>query len=186
MARDDGVATGVERRRRYWKKDEKRRIVAESLEEGASAAEVARRYGLNVDLRFTWRRQGGQFVVHVKALPGNPYDGHTLGVVLPEIEKQIADDRARCRRSRLSRPQCAADAPSFGPSPRGNAAASRKRPNAYVVKRRPARTGRHRRYRPARSARPAASPRLFRLALRRREAVFRPAARRKWSRKSGR
>jgi IS5 family transposase len=25
----------------------------------------------------------------VKALPGNPYDGHTLGVVLPEIEAQI-------------------------------------------------------------------------------------------------
>jgi hypothetical protein len=24
-----------------------------------------------------------------KALPGNPYDGHTLGVVLPEIEAQI-------------------------------------------------------------------------------------------------
>jgi IS5 family transposase len=25
----------------------------------------------------------------VKALPGNPYDGHTLGTVLPEIEAQI-------------------------------------------------------------------------------------------------
>jgi IS5 family transposase len=33
--------------------------------------------------------KGGQFVAHVKALPGNPYDGHTLGVVLPEMEKQI-------------------------------------------------------------------------------------------------
>jgi transposase, IS5 family len=22
--------------------------------------------------------KGGQFVAHVKALPGNPYDGHTL------------------------------------------------------------------------------------------------------------
>jgi IS5 family transposase len=33
--------------------------------------------------------KGGQFVAHVKALPGNPYDGHTLAVVLPEMEKQI-------------------------------------------------------------------------------------------------
>ena len=46
-------------RRRYWKKEEKRRIVAESLEDGASAAEVARRYGLNANLLFTWRRQFG-------------------------------------------------------------------------------------------------------------------------------
>ena len=44
-------------RRRYWKKEEKRRIVAESLEVGASVAEVARRYGLNANLLFTWRRQ---------------------------------------------------------------------------------------------------------------------------------
>ena len=48
---------GAGGRRRYWKKGEKRRIVAESLEDGASAAEVARRYGLNANLLFTWRRQ---------------------------------------------------------------------------------------------------------------------------------
>jgi len=33
--------------------------------------------------------KGGQFIVHAKALPGKPYDGHTLGTVIPEIEKQI-------------------------------------------------------------------------------------------------
>jgi transposase, IS5 family len=33
--------------------------------------------------------RGGQFVAHVKALPGNPYDGHTLGAVIPEMERQI-------------------------------------------------------------------------------------------------
>jgi hypothetical protein len=27
--------------------------------------------------------KGGQFVTHVKALPGNPYDGHTLKTVIP-------------------------------------------------------------------------------------------------------
>ncbi|HET6378736.1 MAG TPA: IS5 family transposase [Methylocella sp.] len=32
---------------------------------------------------------GGQFIAHVKALPGNPYDGHTLGVIIPEMEKLI-------------------------------------------------------------------------------------------------
>jgi transposase, IS5 family len=33
--------------------------------------------------------KAGQFVAHVKALPGNPYDGHTLAIVLPEMEQQI-------------------------------------------------------------------------------------------------
>ena len=30
--------------------------------------------------------KGGQFILHAKALPGNPYDGHTLKTVLPGIE----------------------------------------------------------------------------------------------------
>jgi len=30
--------------------------------------------------------KGGQFIVHARALPGNPYDGHTLKTVLPGIE----------------------------------------------------------------------------------------------------
>ncbi len=34
---------------------------------------------------------GGQFVAHVKALPGNPYDGHTLGAVIPEMEALIGN-----------------------------------------------------------------------------------------------
>lgn len=32
------------------------------------------------------RSKGGQFVTHAQALPGNPYDGHTLATVIPEIE----------------------------------------------------------------------------------------------------
>ncbi len=35
------------------------------------------------------RCKGGQFVAHVAALPGNPYDGHTLAKVVPEITRQI-------------------------------------------------------------------------------------------------
>jgi transposase len=58
MAREDeSGSAGRVVRRRYWKKVEKRRIVAESLTEGASVAEVARRHGLNANLLFTWRRQ---------------------------------------------------------------------------------------------------------------------------------
>jgi transposase, IS5 family len=33
--------------------------------------------------------KGGQFVAHVQALPGNPYDGHTLAEVIPAIEQLI-------------------------------------------------------------------------------------------------
>ena len=39
---DEDGAAGFKGRRCNWMKDEKRRIVAESLEEGASVAEVAR------------------------------------------------------------------------------------------------------------------------------------------------
>ncbi len=31
--------------------------------------------------------KGGQFVLHAKALHGNPYDGHTLGPILAEMKK---------------------------------------------------------------------------------------------------
>ena len=48
-----------ERRRRSWTRDEKRRIVDESLQEGASIADVARRHELNANLLFTWRRKMG-------------------------------------------------------------------------------------------------------------------------------
>jgi transposase len=59
--RDAGSANGAKdgRRRRSWSDDEKRRIVAESVEAGASIAEVARRYDLNANLLFTWRRRLG-------------------------------------------------------------------------------------------------------------------------------
>ena len=58
VGNDCDFAPGV-RRRRSWTRDEKRRIVEESLEEGASIAEVARRHDLNANLLFTWRRKLG-------------------------------------------------------------------------------------------------------------------------------
>ena len=33
------------------------------------------------------RARGGMFVLHAKALPGNPYDGHTLGDVIAQTER---------------------------------------------------------------------------------------------------
>src|SRR6516164_4276684 len=32
------------------------------------------------------RAPGGQFVLHARTLPGNPYDGHTLGAVIEATE----------------------------------------------------------------------------------------------------
>jgi IS5 family transposase len=34
--------------------------------------------------------RGGQFVLHTRALPGNPYDDHTLGAVIDATEKLTA------------------------------------------------------------------------------------------------
>ena len=48
---------GEDRRRRRWSADQKQRIIAESFAPGASVAEVARRYGLNANMLFTWRRR---------------------------------------------------------------------------------------------------------------------------------
>ena len=51
-------------------------------------------FGVKVSVATTLHRsKGGQFVAHVAALPGNPYDGHTLETVVPAIERQIVADR---------------------------------------------------------------------------------------------
>src|ERR1700721_1405724 len=44
-------------------------------------------FGVKVSVTTTLKHcKGGQFVTHVKALPGNPYDGHTLETVIPDME----------------------------------------------------------------------------------------------------
>ena len=49
-------------------------------------------FGVKVSVATTLSRaKGGQFVAHVKALPGNPYDGHTLATVLPEMETLVGN-----------------------------------------------------------------------------------------------
>jgi len=44
-------------RRRSWSFEEKRRIVGETFAPGASVSMVARRYDLNTNMLFTWRRE---------------------------------------------------------------------------------------------------------------------------------
>ena len=49
-------------------------------------------FGVKVSVATTLAHaKGGQFVAHVKALPGNPYDGHTLATVIPEMETLIGN-----------------------------------------------------------------------------------------------
>lgn len=47
----------VKRRRRKYSDEQKRRMVAESFEPGASVSLVARRHDVNANLLFTWRRR---------------------------------------------------------------------------------------------------------------------------------
>jgi IS5 family transposase len=48
-------------------------------------------FGVKVTLATTLHRsKGGQFITHVKALPGNPYDGHTLATAIPRSRRRSA------------------------------------------------------------------------------------------------
>ena len=47
---------GRVRTRRRWSHEEKRQIVAQTLVPGMSVSQVARRYDVNANLVFTWRR----------------------------------------------------------------------------------------------------------------------------------
>lgn len=75
--RDVGVAAG-RRRRRAWSVEEKRRIVAETLEPGASVSIVARRHDLNANMLFTWRRTLGP------AAAAAEEPGFVPAVIIPE------------------------------------------------------------------------------------------------------
>jgi transposase len=50
------VLGGIERRRR-WSRDDKMRIIEETLAPGAVVTEIARRHGIATSLVFTWRRR---------------------------------------------------------------------------------------------------------------------------------
>ncbi len=55
---------------------------------GKGKAHKPYEFGCKVSIATTNRRsKGGMFVLHAKALPGNPYDGHTLREVIEETRK---------------------------------------------------------------------------------------------------
>src|SRR5262250_956660 len=78
------IRVGVERRRR-WGREDKLRIVRESLAPNAVVTELARRYEISTGLLYTWRKQ---------ALAGllEGFVANAEGSTLPAIEK--ANDRA--------------------------------------------------------------------------------------------
>ncbi len=54
---------------------------------GKGKARTPYEFGVKVSLTTTNKRcKGGQFILHAKALPGNPYDGHTLKEVIEETQ----------------------------------------------------------------------------------------------------
>ncbi len=63
---------------------------------GKGKAHKPYEFGVKVSVATPLHRcQGGQFVAHVTALPGNPYDGHTLATVIPAIEQTIGAELER-------------------------------------------------------------------------------------------
>src|SRR5271165_7073205 len=59
---------------------------------GKGKAHKPYEFGVKVSIATTLSHaKGGQFVAHVKALPGKPYDGHTLATVIPEMEALIGN-----------------------------------------------------------------------------------------------
>jgi IS5 family transposase len=63
---------------------------------GKGKAHKSYEFGVKVSIATPLARsKGGQFVLAAKALPGNPYDGHTLATVIPAIEKTTGATLAR-------------------------------------------------------------------------------------------
>lgn len=67
---------GAKRRRRRFSDELKRRMVAESWAPGASVSLVARKYDVNANLLFTWRRRWAP-----KTSPGPTLDLIPIGIV---------------------------------------------------------------------------------------------------------
>jgi len=63
---------------------------------GKGKAHAPYEFGVKVSIATTLKRsKGGQFALHAMALPGNPYDGHTLATVIPDIERIIGSETQR-------------------------------------------------------------------------------------------
>jgi transposase len=80
------VTLNPKRRRRSYSREEKLRIVQESLEPGASVSVVARRHDVNANMVFTWRRyhQQGSLV----SVPRKPRKPRLLPVIVQPDEAE--------------------------------------------------------------------------------------------------
>ena len=97
------LITGIGRRRR-WSSEDKARIVVESLADGVSVSEVARRHGLSPQQLFAWRREARASF-------------HEAGSAAP-ADRPVANPAPRPRRGRgsqLPSPGMCDDAPAFAP-----------------------------------------------------------------------
>ena len=63
---------------------------------GKGKAHKPYEFGVKVSVATTVARsRGGQFVLAAKALPGNPYDGHTLSTVIPHVQAIVGNEIKR-------------------------------------------------------------------------------------------
>jgi IS5 family transposase len=75
-----------QQRQRGWKLYSFHAPEVECIGKGKASAPYE--FGVKVSIVTTnARAPGGQFVLHAKALPGNPYDGHTLSSVIDDTER---------------------------------------------------------------------------------------------------
>src|SRR6188472_979703 len=75
-----------QQRQRGWKLYSFHAPETECIGKGKASAPYE--FGVKVSIVTTnARAPGGQFVLHAKALPGNPYDGHTLRDVIDQTQK---------------------------------------------------------------------------------------------------
>jgi transposase len=79
------VITGAGRRRK-WSRRRKEAIVLETLEEGASVSEAARRHGVDASQVFKWRREFG-----LRSRPSNP-EPMAFAPLLIEQQAQLPPD----------------------------------------------------------------------------------------------
>jgi transposase len=91
------LITGIGRRRR-WSREDKARIVVESLTGGVSVSEVARRHGLSPQQLFAWRREA-RTLLHAGGSPApgdgpaaNPAPRPRRGKGRPKPTPEICDD----------------------------------------------------------------------------------------------
>ena len=82
---------------------------------GKGKAHAPYEFGVKVSVATTLKRsKGGQFALHAKALPGNPYDGHTLASIIPDMEKTIGNQISRILADAGYRGHNAPDSHKFG------------------------------------------------------------------------